>query len=136
MRIGELAKQSGMAAHTIRFYEQEGLLPKAERNVNGYRVYNAESLKRLAGIQCAKHLGFSLEDIRLVFAEQSAEHQIDKERVLQQLDARLHEVDTLMLRLKKQKQEIQQLKTELEEVWAQGQCMDAERLQTLQKKDH
>lgn len=136
MRIGELAKQSGMAAHTIRFYEQEGLLPKAERNVNGYRVYNAESLKRLAGIQCAKHLGFSLEDIRLVFAEQSAEHQIDKERVLQQLDARLHEVDTLMLRLKKQKQEIRQLKTELEEVWAQGQCMDAERLQTLQKKDH
>lgn len=136
MRIGELAKQSGMAAHTIRFYEQEGLLPKAERNVNGYRVYNAESLKRLAGIQCAKHLGFSLEDIRLVFAEQSAQHQIDKERVLQQLDARLHEVDTLMLRLKKQKQEIRQLKTELEEVWAQGQCMDAERLQTLQKKDH
>ncbi|WP_458788502.1 MerR family DNA-binding transcriptional regulator, partial [Vallitalea sediminicola] len=36
MKIGELAKVSGIAAHTIRFYETKGLLPKVSRDINGY----------------------------------------------------------------------------------------------------
>ena len=37
MRIGELSKLSGVAVETIRFYENEGLIPKAARSMNNYR---------------------------------------------------------------------------------------------------
>ena len=40
MKIGELANQSGVPAKTIRFYEEIGLLPQAEREHNGYRSYD------------------------------------------------------------------------------------------------
>ena len=51
MKIGELAERSGIPASTIRYYEREGLLPKAQRGANGYRVYQASALDRLDLIQ-------------------------------------------------------------------------------------
>ncbi|WP_338214233.1 MerR family DNA-binding transcriptional regulator, partial [Halopseudomonas aestusnigri] len=39
MRIGQLAQIAGIDTQTIRFYEQQGLLPPPERQENGYRVY-------------------------------------------------------------------------------------------------
>ena len=41
MRIGDLAKLTGVSASTIRFYEIQGLLPAAARLANGYRDYDA-----------------------------------------------------------------------------------------------
>ena len=131
MRIGEVSKRSGLAAHTIRYYESEGLLPRPSRSGNGYREYNEESLKRLAGIQCAKHLGFSLEDIRMVFGERENPETINHERILAQLDQRLREVEDLVKRLMQQKKDILHLKSELSDTWLKGQCMDADKLKLL-----
>ena len=39
MRIGQLAQLVGVETQTIRFYEQQGLLPPPDRQDNGYRVY-------------------------------------------------------------------------------------------------
>jgi DNA-binding transcriptional MerR regulator len=47
MRIGELARQLGVSADTLRFYEREGLLPRPDRSENGYRSYRAEDLEHL-----------------------------------------------------------------------------------------
>ncbi|MGC9582281.1 UNVERIFIED_CONTAM: MerR family DNA-binding transcriptional regulator, partial [Salmonella enterica subsp. enterica serovar Typhimurium] len=47
MKIGELARLSGVAASRIRFYEASGLLQPAERQSNGYREYAPESVTRL-----------------------------------------------------------------------------------------
>lgn len=47
MRIGTLAEQLGTTAHTIRFYERNGLIPDAERSENGYREYTDADLSRL-----------------------------------------------------------------------------------------
>lgn len=41
MRIGQLAQLVGVETQTIRFYEQQGLLPPPDRQDNGYRVYTA-----------------------------------------------------------------------------------------------
>ena len=46
MRIGELSKISGIAAHTIRFYETKGLLPAPTRSMNGHRRYSEDSQQR------------------------------------------------------------------------------------------
>jgi len=128
MHIGELSKVSGIAAHTIRFYETKGLLPKPTRGLNGYRRYNEESVERLTTIQCAKRLGFSLEDILFVLADKNTGEGLDHDKVLQQLDTRLEEVETLMQVLIKQKNEILQFKSRLQENWQQGNCMQADEM--------
>jgi len=126
MKIGELAKKSGIAAHTIRFYETKGLLPKVSRSMNGYRSYNDESVQRLATIQCAKRLGFSLEDVLTVLAQRSPTEGLDHNKVLLQLDMRLLEVEGLMKGLLAQRDEIIVFKQRLQENWQQGKCLQAE----------
>ena len=133
MRIGELAKQTGIAAHTIRFYESKGLLPKPKRGVNGYRTYSDESVQVLSRIQTAQRLGFSLEDIHSLVGEKANAGGLDHEKLLGHLDARLEEVEQLLNRLTLQKAEIKEFKRVLEINWEQGTCMQADELTQLNK---
>ena len=64
MNIGDAAKQSGVAAKTIRYYEDIGLLPPAPRAENGYRNYTAEAVETLRFISQARRLGFSVSECR------------------------------------------------------------------------
>jgi MerR family copper efflux transcriptional regulator len=63
MTIGRLAKTAGVNIDTIRYYERNGLLPRASRRESGYREYAAADVERLNFIRRAKELGFSLSDI-------------------------------------------------------------------------
>jgi len=62
-QIKEVAERSGFTAATLRYYEEIGLLPKAERTPSGYRSYDDRVLQRLAFIARAKQLGCTLEEI-------------------------------------------------------------------------
>ena len=64
--ISEIARQVGLRASAIRYYEQIGLLPPARR-VSGQRRYDSTMLYRLAVIQRARQLGFTLDEIRQLF---------------------------------------------------------------------
>ncbi|WP_353400371.1 MerR family transcriptional regulator [Duganella hordei] len=86
MKIGELAERSGIAASAIRFYEQAGLLPKAARGANGYRVYAESALERLHLIHIGQNLGFTLDAIRAVMALEGAALQ---DGLMQNFDTRL-----------------------------------------------
>ncbi len=71
LKIGELAARGGVSRDTIRFYEREGLLPRAQRTPALYRVYGGEDEGRLLFIRQAQALGLTLDDIReLVRLEQ------------------------------------------------------------------
>ncbi len=61
--IGEVAKRAGIAASAIRFYEAEGLIPKAPRR-SGRRMYDPSILDRLAVIELAKSAGFTIAEIK------------------------------------------------------------------------
>jgi len=63
MMIGQVAKESGLAASAIRYYEQAGLLPKPRR-IGGRRHYDGLILERLAVLERAKDCGFSLAEAR------------------------------------------------------------------------
>ncbi len=63
MRIGELAKRSGLSRDTLRFYEKTGLLRPLRDSGNGYRDYGEHSLAQLELVQLCKSLGFSLDEI-------------------------------------------------------------------------
>ncbi|HEX4605358.1 MAG TPA: MerR family transcriptional regulator, partial [Candidatus Angelobacter sp.] len=64
--ISEAAKQAGLKPSAIRYYEQIGILPRPQR-MSGQRRYDNAVLYRLALVQCARQMGFTLEEIRKLF---------------------------------------------------------------------
>ncbi|MBO9349716.1 MAG: heavy metal-responsive transcriptional regulator [Chloroflexus sp.] len=68
MRIGELARQTGVPEKTIRYYEQVGLLPPPQRMENNYRLYTPEIVDRLRFVVSARRLGLSLREIAAILA--------------------------------------------------------------------
>lgn len=67
LTISQVARQFGLRPSALRYYEQIGILPVPNR-VSGRRRYDQASLRRLAVIQRARDAGFSLADIRELFA--------------------------------------------------------------------
>ncbi len=61
--IGETAERSGFSASALRYYEGIGLVAPSTRTASGYRLYDDDTLARLAFIARAKQLGCSLEEI-------------------------------------------------------------------------
>ncbi|MFW8633782.1 MerR family transcriptional regulator [Cribrihabitans pelagius] len=64
--IGQLSKTTGVKVPTIRYYEEIGLLPEAERNAGNQRRYGQDGLEALGFIKHARDLGFALEDIKVL----------------------------------------------------------------------
>ncbi len=63
LKIGEVARRTGLPVDTIRYYERSGLLPAPSRRPSGYRSYETDALHRLRFIHRAKALGFTLAEI-------------------------------------------------------------------------
>lgn len=63
LSIGEVAEKAGVSISAIRFYEREGLLPRAER-VGGRRRFDADTVRRLSLVGVMKRAGFSLDQAR------------------------------------------------------------------------
>ena len=61
--IHEACEKTGLTAHTLRYYEKEGLLPNVGRSTGGYRQYSDEDLETLGMICCLKKTGLLLSDI-------------------------------------------------------------------------
>ena len=63
LTIGEVVQRAQMSASRIRYYESRGILPEPER-VSGRRRYSQDVLRRLAIIDAAQRVGFTLDQIR------------------------------------------------------------------------
>ncbi|MBR0817528.1 MerR family transcriptional regulator [Bradyrhizobium liaoningense] len=68
MKIGELARRSGLTAHTIRYYERIGLLPYADRNQSSHRDYDASILLWIEFLGHLKTTGMPIREM-LRYAE-------------------------------------------------------------------
>lgn len=67
MQIGEVAERTGLTPRTLRYWEEIGLLPPAERLEGGFRLYSQADVERLQRIvELKKLLGFSLTEIRRI----------------------------------------------------------------------
>lgn len=64
MKIGEAAAASGLTTKTIRYYEDEGLLPRPDRRESGYRDYGDADVERMVFLRRARDFGFSLKEMR------------------------------------------------------------------------
>jgi DNA-binding transcriptional MerR regulator len=63
LKVGELARRTGLSVRTLRFYEEIGLLKPRERDAAGHRVYGAAEIARLQRVTSMRSLGFTLEEI-------------------------------------------------------------------------
>lgn len=64
LAIGQIAREAGCGAASIRYYEQIGLLPRAGRRSGGHRVYGSDDVKRLIFIRRCRDFGFPIDKIR------------------------------------------------------------------------
>ena len=79
--IQDVSKKTGLSAHTLRYYEKEGLLNHVERSAGGFRQYSDEDLEALGLICCLKNTGMSLQEItRFVELTHEGDHTL-RERV-------------------------------------------------------
>ncbi|EHJ52978.1 MerR family transcriptional regulator [Streptococcus macacae] len=91
--IKDIAAETGLSAHTIRFYEKEGLVT-IPRNENGIRYFDEASVDTLKSIAHYRNVGMSLEDIRQIMKE-FHNHQLSTQllkRTLPELDLQIAEL--------------------------------------------
>jgi DNA-binding transcriptional MerR regulator len=94
LTIGEVAREAGVAATTLRYYEQIGLLPPPAR-LGGRRRYDGSILARLEVIRLCKSAGFALEEIQLLFADDAPGRPASRALA----EAKLAEIDDQMASL-------------------------------------
>jgi MerR family redox-sensitive transcriptional activator SoxR len=101
LTISEVARQAGIRASAIRYYESVGLLPPPLR-VSGQRRYRADILRRLAFIQAAQAVGFTVSEMQTLLHELSGNVPLSTRwQILAQ--QKLTEVDALILRAQSMK---------------------------------
>ncbi len=64
LQIGDVAERTGLSLRSVRYYEEVGLLPAAERSPGGFRLYDDAAVQRLLVIKQMKPLDFSLDEMR------------------------------------------------------------------------
>ncbi len=116
--IGEIAKQFGLSAQAIRYYEKLGLIECPKRTSKGYRLYSQGAIKRLRLIQYAQKFGLSLNQIKeLIELNNKLENpgvilQQMVENYLQCLDQQLKQITTTHQELSKRYQQLNHLVSE------------------------
>jgi len=109
LAISEVARVFGLRTSAIRYYEQIGILPPPLRK-NGQRCYDNSALCRLAVVQRAREMGFTLDEIRELFfgfepgtSPPNRWHQLSKRKIVELRNRmkRLKVMETLLKRMEK-----------------------------------
>ena len=116
MLINELSKRTGVAIHTIRFYENKGLIESTtDENVktNNYKNYDENHVERIETIKEAQEAGFTLSEIKTLL-EKWYSASFTKDEQLEFFDAKIKEVDGKISQLKQMKKRLEVVKKDIE----------------------
>jgi MerR family copper efflux transcriptional regulator len=108
MKIGEVAHRTGLSTKAIRYYEDIGILPEAQRRPNGYRAYESSTLDRIEFIKDAQAAGLSLTEIQTILelreaGESTCHHTIAL------LESHLADVDRQLVELGRTRSRLQRM---------------------------
>ncbi|MGD2102779.1 MAG: heavy metal-responsive transcriptional regulator [Acidimicrobiia bacterium] len=131
MKIGQLARTTGVSTKAIRYYEEIGVLPEPERAENGYRKYDPTAADRISFIQDAQSAGLSLLEIQMILdlrdaGESTCGH------VIASLEMHLAEVDRQMAELTRTRRRLADLVEQATSMDPTA-CTDPNRCQTIPK---
>lgn len=121
MKIGELALAAHTQVETIRYYEREGLLPRAPRSEGNYRIYGPEHVERLAFVRHCRSLDMTLDEIRVLLRFKD-EPQADCEEVNALLDEHIGHVATRIRELRQLEKQLRTLREQCTGVRGAGHC--------------
>lgn len=120
MLINELSKRTGVSIHTLRFYENKGLIQgftDEKVKTNNYKIYDENQVERIGIIKGGKEAGFSLSEIKELMdtwfsgASNAAE-------ILRFFELKIREVDNKIKKLKQTRKLLEQIMAEISE----GKC--------------
>lgn len=109
LTISKVAKQFGLRASALRYYEQIGILPASYRK-GGQRLYDESAVRRLAIVQRARELGFTIKETQILFADFSCGPPISErwrslcEAKLQEFEIRIEQIHEMQGMLQKMMQ--------------------------------
>jgi len=122
IRIGELAERTGVTPRTIRYYEEIGLLRGTDRPTGSHRLYADADVERISELTRLRDLlNLSLDELKQLLEAEEARSALRKrfhasqsnsER-LEIVEAALPHVDTQLELVRRRKQELERLETEL-----------------------
>jgi len=119
MRIGELARATGVGTKALRYYDEIGLLRPAGRTAAGYRIYDAVAEARVQFIRAAQELGLSLTDIRGIL-EISDGGGAPCHHVLAVVDRDLARIDVQLKRLRNLRRDLHAARARIDKALADG----------------
>lgn len=99
LKVGELAKRTGLTVRTLHHYDEIGLLRPTGRTEGNYRLYGSDDVERLHAIQALRGLGLALDEIGGLLASGGADLQAIVARQLEALDAQIRGATELRQRL-------------------------------------
>ena len=134
MRIGELARKTGLTAKTIRYYESIGLIPEPDRESNDYRQYSDGAIDRLLFIRDAQATGLTLTEIASIL-ELREGGQRTCSHVVGLLEQHLTDLDQRLRELRRTRKQLAAL-TERARPLDPSDCTDPIRCQTIAKDIH
>jgi DNA-binding transcriptional MerR regulator len=110
LTIGQVAQRSGVAAKTIRYYEQIGVLPAPSRAASGYRLYDQSGVERLRFIRRDRSLGLPLQQLKsLIGTLNSGRQPALRPRLRALVQAQLDVVTTQMTELGRLRQQLEEI---------------------------
>jgi len=99
LRIGALAKKSGVSVRTLRHYNAIGLLIPSQHTAAGYRLYALQDVQRLQQIRTLQGLGLSLAEIASELAHPTSDAASQLQRYIAKIDVRIAEQQLLKMQL-------------------------------------
>ena len=100
LKVGELAKHTGLTVRTLHHYDEIGVLRPSARSDGGYRLYNSTDVARLHGIQALRHLGIGLKEIRSMLSGSGPSMPGIVDKQLEALDREIANATELRARLR------------------------------------
>lgn len=121
MTIGDLARAADCTTETVRYYEKQGLLPKAERGGNNYRTYGAAHLERLRFVRNCRSLDLSQAEIAALLGLMQRPS-ADCDSVNTVLDEHIADVEARLRELRSLRDQLLTLRKECQSRSTVGRC--------------
>ncbi len=99
LRIGEVARRTGLTTRTLRHYDELGLLVPSGRTEGDYRMYTLDDVQRLLAIQHLKSLGLGLTEIRAALDDPGFDASATLRRHIEAVEDRIAAEQDLLRRL-------------------------------------
>lgn len=122
MLISELSKKTGVSIHTIRFYENKGLIEAtSDENIktNKYKKYDESHIEKITVIKEAQEVGFTLSEIKTLLDKWYSE-KFSRNEQLEFFSAKISELDAKIKKLKRARKRLEEVRKSIEK----GECQE------------